>query len=86
MNQKSINLLCFVGGLAAGLGADFAMQNTVAGAPFPLALYALVVGLGLLIFGAPHRNPRVGYVGWGAIGTGTGIFAPLVLLMLFMVG
>jgi len=84
MNPRMQNLYSFLGAIAGGVVIDFLIANTSAAVVANLGFVSLIAGLALLLFGAPHSNPRTAMIGWGALGLTVGIFAPVfVVLMLY---
>ena len=80
------NLLSFLGAIAIGVLIDYLIATTSGGMVANLGIISLIAGFSLLVFGAPHRNPSVGFYGWGALGLTVGIFAPFFLLLMLYAG
>jgi len=85
MNNVTKNLLSFLGAIAFGVLLDFTMMGA-SGSLANLGIISLIAGFALLVFGSPHRNPKAGLIGWGALGLTVGIYAPAIFVLMALAG
>jgi len=83
MNPRKKNLLSFLGAIALGVLMDYTLGGAL-GSIANLGIISLIAGFALLVFGSPHKNPKAGLIGWGALGLTVGIFAPVLLIFAYM--
>jgi len=86
MNPRIQNLKAFLGAIVGGITIDFLIGGTSASFVGNLGVVSLIAGFALLLFGAPHSNPRTAMIGWGALGLTVGIFTPVIVLLMLYAG